>query len=266
MDKKPFFEGYYYKHQKGDLTVAFITVHAAEESFIQVITNTGSYRAPYTDKNVFTSKGIIIDIRVPGLTVKGKIRYHHTVPIAYDIMGPFAYFPMECRHGIISMHHTLSGMLCINGKSVDFTGGTGYIEKDSGRSFPKSYQWIHCNDFPVKASVVAAVSDIPFYGIRFRGCICVVWFNHTEYRMATYLGVKILVSDETQLILKQGDYLLEADLTDPKGQKLFAPENGRMTRIIHESASAKARFRFRYKNRLLFDFESDNCSYEYVPG
>ncbi|MHB1154286.1 MAG: tocopherol cyclase family protein [Eubacteriales bacterium] len=263
--KKPYFEGYYYKHQVGNQTISFITVHASDESFIQVITNTESFRVPYTKNNLFSSKGIKIDINEPNLNVKGKISYKETVPISYDIMGPFRYFPMECRHSIISMYHKLIGNIKINNELIDFTGGVGYIEKDSGRSFPKSYTWVQCNDFPVKASVMAAVSDIPFYGILFKGCICVIWFDNIEYRMATYLGVKILVSKENQLILLQGNLLLQIDITGQKGQKLFAPENGLMTRIIHESASTKARFRFHKDNKLIFDFVSNNCSYEFVP-
>ena len=50
-----------------------------------------------------------------------------------DRMGPFKYFPMECRHRIISMRHTLEGRLKLNGKEIDFTNGLGYIEKDSAK-------------------------------------------------------------------------------------------------------------------------------------
>ena len=77
-------------------------------------------------------------------------------------MGPFKYFPMECRHGIISMRHTLEGRLKLNGKEIDFTNGLGYIEKDSGRSFPSSYVWVQANDFDEPCSIMASVADIPF--------------------------------------------------------------------------------------------------------
>jgi hypothetical protein len=262
---KPYFCGYYFKHQIGNQTISFIPGYSNDDIFIQVITNNASYRIPYTENNTFSENGIKIDINECNLTVKGNIKYGKLCPVSYDIMGPFKYFPMECRHGIISMYHKLYGYISINNKHIDFTGGTGYIEKDCGCSFPKSYLWAQCNDFHPRASVMAAVSDIPFYGMSFEGCICVIWYNGIEYRLATYLGVKILVKSKDQLILNQGNLLLQIDICSQNSHVLYAPEKGLMTRIIHESSSCKARFRFHIKNRLVFDMKSDNCSFEYVP-
>ena len=45
-------------------------------------------------------------------------------------MGPFSIFPfMECNHGIISLHHKVSGRLSINYKELIIKDGIGYIEK-----------------------------------------------------------------------------------------------------------------------------------------
>ena len=85
------------------------------------------------------------NINLPGIS--GKISYMNLTPLRYDIMGIFKYFPMQCRHGVISMNHSLSGSIVIDGILHDFNGGKGYIEKDSGKSFPQSYLWLQCNDF-----------------------------------------------------------------------------------------------------------------------
>lgn len=45
-------------------------------------------------------------------------------------MGPFAFVPfMECYHGIVSMDHIIQGELEIDGATVDFSNGRGYMEK-----------------------------------------------------------------------------------------------------------------------------------------
>ena len=44
---------------------------------------------------------------------------------------------MECYHGIVSMDHTVNGLIEINNEKIDFSEGRGYIEKDWGRSFPQ---------------------------------------------------------------------------------------------------------------------------------
>ena len=81
-------------------------------------------------------------------------------------MGPFAYFPfMECFHGVLSMKHRVSGSIVVNSKELIFNNGIGYIEKDWGRSFPKRYLWLQCNDFSTEeTSIMVSIADIPFLG------------------------------------------------------------------------------------------------------
>jgi hypothetical protein len=82
---------------------------------------------------------------------------------------------MECHHGIVSMKHDVQGKVAFNGEEMDFNDGVGYIETDSGVSFPEGYTWIHSNDFNENCSIMAAVAKIPFLKRHFWGCICVVW-------------------------------------------------------------------------------------------
>jgi tocopherol cyclase len=57
---------------------------------------------------------------------------------------------------------SFTGRVLLNGRELNFTGGKGYIEGDSGRSFPKSYTWVQCNDFTVECSIMVSVVHIPF--------------------------------------------------------------------------------------------------------
>lgn len=200
---RKFFEGYYYKHQKNGQTLSLIVGYSGSERFIQVITGDFSEKFPFTSGNYFSEKGVVLNLKSERITLSGKIRYENLSPIKYDIMGPFRFFPMECRHGIVSMRHLLRGKITLNGEVIDFTDGIGYIEKDSGCSFPSSYMWVQANDFPAECSVMAAVAVIPFCGLHFRGCICVVQYGGKEYRLATYLGVRVLVQSRKILVLKQ---------------------------------------------------------------
>lgn len=258
-----YFEGSYHKHQKGNHTLCIIQGKADSERFIQVITEDFSEKVPYTEGNIFSRKGIILNIRTPGITLTGKIRYRELCPISYDIMGPFRHFPMECRHGIVSMYHRLEGKVVLNGTEIDFTGGKGYIEKDSGHSFPSSYAWIQANDFAEPCSIMAAVASIPFYGFHFQGCICVIQYRGKEYRLATYLGVRVLSCTPERIILKQGRYRLEIRIYSHGSHELSAPQNGKMLRKIREIPSCPAEFSFYIKGRRLFRLCSQYSSFEY---
>ena len=268
------FSGMYYKHQKGGNTVSFIAGTTAEHAFIQVITNKKSYYFKYPlpaakqengyriGGNIFSERGVILDIRKGDILISGRIRYSALIPIKYGIMGPFKYLPMQCRHKISSLYHRLDGKLNICGEELDLTGGVGYIEGDSGRSFPKSYAWIQCSDFPEKACVTLSVADVPFMGMNFPGCICVVYFRGAEYRLATYLGVKIIRCDEKRIVIEQGKLRLEIELNAGVGHKLRAPENGKMVREIRECIVCGARFKFIKSGNVLFDWYSENASFE----
>lgn len=270
------FEGWYFKHQKGGKTLAVIPGKSSEGAFVQVITEIRSYRAEYPVEayhrektlriggSVFSSRGIRLSIEEKGLSLHGVLRYGGLKHIRGDIMGPFQFFPMECRHTVISMDHRVSGSVVLNGEALDFDGGNGYIEADSGRSFPTDYAWTHCNDFAGDCSIMTSVARIPFLGFHFWGCICVVCLNGCEYRLATYRGAKIKRCEPGAFLLEQGDYRLEINVDAQAGHELAAPLAGVMSRTILETASCGAHFRFTHKGGALFDRRSDHTSYEYA--
>lgn len=216
--------------------------------------------------SLFSQNGVLIHIEKNGILIRGEIKYTDLTPIQYDIMGPFRYLPMQCRHKITSLHHRLDGILTINDETIDFTGGVGYIEGDSGTSFPKNYVWVQCNDFPEKACITAAVADIPFVGLHFRGCVCIVYIHGIEYRLATYRGVKICVCVKNKIVLKQGNFCLEIDIGEGQNHRLIAPVKGDMVREIHERIVCGAQFRFINDRKVMFEQYSENASFEYVEN
>jgi len=272
------FEGWYFKQQSTEgKSLAVIPGKADDSAFVLVITDDKSYHISYPlseyhkhggylyiGGNTFSNDGITLEIQKPELNLTGAISYTNLTPICGDIMGPFRFFPMECSHGIISMNHSLYGSVILDGHKQEFTGGKGYIESDSGRSFPKWYTWVQCNAFDADCSIVASVARIPFYGLRFWGCICVVWLNGREYRLATYKGVKILRCNSGIIELKQGKYKLTIDVDNKDGHALPAPHSGKMSRFIRETLAVTARFRFMEGDNCLFDGASDYASYEYM--
>jgi hypothetical protein len=298
--RKSFFEGWYFKHQAGNSILAFIPGYCTDtngksSAFIQIIMNESSCSIPFSiddfsidrrrmvirlGKNIFSRKGIRININNAEIQIKGQLKYGKVSPIRYTIMGYFKYFPfMECKHEILSMYHKVYGCVKCNGRKYNYNPGTGYIEKDLGYSFPKTYQWIQCSQFPEKlCSVFLSIADIPYHGINFSGCICNILYQGREYRLATYLGVKILKNTKEEVYLKQGSYEFRiflnngASVTSEEASgensgfshELFAPLKGDMTRIIKEQHLICGRFMLYKKKKLIFDLTSPSVSYEYV--
>lgn len=279
-----YFEGWYLKHQNGVNTLAVIPAfhvdkYGVKTASIQVVTENGShcFAIPAEEfsadekrffvragRNVFCERGIFLDIREPGVRVRGKIEYGHFTNPGYDMMGPFRFMPfMQCNHGVLSIDHRINGMVSVNGRTCDFRGGRGYVEKDWGSSFPKNYLWTQCNWFDKgRCSVMASVADVPLPVGQITGCICSVFYRGKEYRLASYLGVKVLCCTKRRLVLRQGRYRLEADFPEIRGRQLNAPDDGKMSRKIIENPACRIRYAFWEDGRLLFDMTSGQASLE----
>ncbi len=279
MSKNNYFKGWYFKCSSNDKTIAFIPAYhrsnGRETASLQIIMDEGGFNIPFDSlkysekplcvnlgKCVFSEEGIKLNIKNDELTIIGELRFGCVSPIKYDIMGPFHIVPfMQCKHSVYSMKHSVDGQIAVIGKQLDFQNGQGYIEGDSGYSFPNRYIWTQC--LFENGSLMLSVADIPLFGIHFTGIIGVVLINGKEYRIATYLGAKIRHIGDNIVTVSQGNYEITAKLIKKNAHPLYAPVNGAMNRIIHESASCIAYYKFSCKGKLLCEFTSDRASFEF---
>ncbi len=176
---------------------------------------------------------------------------------------------MECYHGVLSLDHSLSSELRVNGQRLDFSGGRGYIEKDWGQSFPQAWVWLQSNHFSTfGTSLVASVARIPWIGRAFPGFIIGLWHGDKLYRFTTYTGASLsdLQVDEQKvyLVVKDGHYQLELEVTNAPGVVLHGPRPYDMGRPVPETLQARveARLERRDTGEVLFDEVGRNAGLE----
>jgi hypothetical protein len=269
LNSKNYFEGWYFKQVTADRENVWSFIPgvslspAGKTAFIQVIDgisgNTAWFDYPletfqYDPESMkvkvgnswFTENGIHIDIEQNGHSISGELTFDQRISfpssvLSPGIMGWYSFVPfMECKHGVVSVNHTIQGSLKLNGRETDFSGGKGYIEKDWGTSFPESWIWIHSNHFnEPDTSFMFSVAKIPWLGSYFIGHISYLYVNGKFYRFATYNGSKIKKLTWSQnlltLVVEGRGHLLEVSVTPNKGGHLKAPVSGEMSRIIKES-------------------------------
>lgn len=277
---KEYFCGWYFKLQ-GEKTLAFIPAFhkskANSSCSIQIITDNGSWNTIFQfeqfikqkdsfmidiNENHFGFDGIKLNIQTENISIKGTVSFGQFNPIKYDIMGPFKYIPlMQCRHSVVSMLHSISGNIEINGEVYTFDNDFGYIEGDRGYSFPSVYLWTQC--LYKTNSVMLSVADIPFGLFHFTGIIGVLLIDGKEYRIATYLGAKAVKIENGEAIIKQKNQKLSVKLLEKHAHPLLAPVSGDMVRTIRESASCVAQYKFEIDGKTILDFESNKSSFEY---
>jgi len=291
--KNNYFEGWYYKFVSYDelTTIALIPgvsinkedKHAFIQVFISKMINnkvelkTFYFRFTIDDfsfnhevftvtigDNVFTKSEIKINLVNNEIDLKGRISISEITPIKSsllvpNIMGFFGYFNfMECYHGVISMSHSLKGALYLNKTSINFDKGKGYIEKDWGKSFPKSYVWLQSNHFSNSStSLMFSYATIPFIGLSFKGLIANLVYQGKEYRFATYNSAKIQyvnISDNlVEYTLKKRQYKLTIKAMSHHQIDLASPRNGKMIEHIKEGLSGTIDLSFYINNHLVYE-------------
>ena len=145
----------------------------------------------------------------------------------------------------------------------------GYIEKDWGISFPKSYIWCQGNNFKnSSSSFMLSIANIPFKFFNFRGMICDLIVGNKEYKFTTYNNAKILqynVSRENiNITLKRGKYILNIKSSNNAGNKLIAPVKGNMNKNILESITSNVYISLTRDGNIIFSDMSSNCGLEIV--
>jgi tocopherol cyclase len=297
LKSKNYFEGWYYKQVTSDLSQvwSFIPGIALTPEgryvFIQVIDGTTGHTDwfeypldsfSFNKKEMkvrvgnswFMEDRIHINIDQEGHQYEGEIEFSNRIrfPSTWfspGIMGWYSFIPfMECKHGIVSVTHRLSGQITRNGKPTDFSGGKGYIEKDWGSSFPESWIWIHSNHFAdPSASFTFSVAKIPWLGNYFIGHICFLYLHGRFYRFATYTGSKILSlsfnGDHLMINMEGSGYNLEIKVVPNISGRLKAPVLGKMSRIIKESIDSTVYLKLRGKEgNLIFEDTGQRAGFE----
>lgn len=273
--KKNYFEGYYFKQVSpgGDAVYAFIpgVAYGSKKedahSFVQVIngktgeTHYFSYsiddfvfsRKDFSiciGENRFSHRGFRLNLKDEEQEITGEIVFEGLSRPDFSffspgVMGWYSFVPfMECYHGLVSLDHALKGSLFINGIENKFTGGRGFIEKDWGTSFPRSWIWMQSNGFKDEGvSLMLSVARIPWLGGSFNGFLVFFLCGGEVYRFATYTGalLKEVIVDEKTVSIAVEDKHHSLTVKGRRGNHgiLAAPVTGVMDRRIAESLDAE---------------------------
>ena len=290
---KRYFEGWYYKLVSADEQHALAVIpgismgpDGRQQAFVQVMDGKAcqAFYHPFpaaqfqpkpgifqvqVGQNHFSKERIVLDL--PNL--RGEISFHDTQPWpkmlgAPGIMGWYSFVPfMECNHGVVSLNHSLEGALQLDGQTVDFSGGKGYIEKDWGRSFPRAYVWMQTNHFEGfdRASLMASVAHIPWLNGHFIGFISGFWLDGRLFKFATYTGARKTLSirdERVELNFKGPKTELRIAAQQSRGTSLMSPISGEMTGKIQESLLAEVQVQLLENGRVIFEGMGRNAGLE----
>lgn len=289
LNKKNYFEGWYYKyisfHQEVSLAVIpGISLNTEDaHAFIQVFISKNNQLETHYFKypvdafsfhpkmmlidvagSLFTPDEMILNIHQNDQDIIGHLTHKNKTPLkksflSPNIMGPFAYLPfMETKHGVISMAHDVSGSILFNDVGVSFNQTKGYMEKDWGQSFPIKYTWLQSNYFNTPTtSFFLSYATIKYMFLTFKGLICVLNIDGKEHRFATYNGAKVLSVTHTEktvdIQIKKRSYKLIITGEVDKTMALPSPKHGKMNQTIKEGMSGRIDIKLYKKKTLIYE-------------
>lgn len=298
LKKENYFEGWYFKHVSSALDHVYsfipgISLNKEDpHSFVQIINgitgNTVYVTYPVSgfswDRNklhikvgnsVFTDEFINLDIKNGNSTISGRIDYKSLVRypakvLSPGIMGWYSFVPfMECKHGIVSANHDLTGSLIVDGELLNFNQGKGYIEKDWGTSFPESWLWIQANNFIDRdTSLYFSVAKIPWLGNYFIGFISFLYYQGKFYMFSTYNNSNISSlkreGNRIFLTIENRHHSLTINVEHNLSGELRAPVSGMMSRRIKESINSKVSVSLSRSGREVYSDSSSRAGTELI--
>lgn len=270
-----YFEGWYYKIVEPEIPLAMAIIPGVSmvdpsdhHAFIQVIDGIRCTSQYHTyplesfkahsdqleiriDDNLFSETSL--KLFLPQLKCDLTCTNWHKLPRKWNrpgIMGWYSYIPtMQCYHGLGSMHHEWSGLLQIEQKDKELINAKGYVEKDWGNSFPKSWIWCQCNTFDHETalSVFVSVAHIPWRQHFFIGFLGAILINGKIEVFATYTGAKrITTLDEESVVVSftKGAKYLKVKALHAPGADLRSPIEGAMRGKVNESIGATVELQY----------------------
>lgn len=293
--KQTYFEGWYFKVVNEDESKAFafipgiaIDKKGSRHAFIQVLDGkkrTSTYhKFEFTDfipdpdqfkisigQNHFSEH--LVHISLPEL--KGSLKFSGNISwpnrwYSPGIMGPYTFLPyMECYHGIVSLDHSISGKLELDGETLNFKNGRGYTEKDWGKSFPSAYIWIQSNHFSQPGiSIKISVAKIPYLAYSFVGFIAGIWLGNKLIQFTTYnrssLKKSVIDQEKVEIVLQNKNYTLEIRVKREAATALASPILGLMDGRIEESMNSliEVKLTNRKSGKLIFNDVGRNAGLE----
>ncbi len=298
--KKSFFEGWYFKITDKTKSKTFVFIPGISKytndrhSFIQFFHN-GQLKREYfrfpiesfksefntfeinIENNIFSTDHLEFNLLSDNKTINGSLRLSNlnrwkVTPLNPGIMGFFGIIPfMECYYDLIAAKGTVNGSLSIDGESTDFNGGSVYIEKNWGKSFPTEWIWIQGNNFDNdNTGFTFSYATIPFGLLHFNGLTAGLFYKNKIIKFATYNLTRVIklnvYDNKIEIVLKKGKLYLELNAVSNDTASLPYPTPNGMNGTINESVTGTINLKISKKNgksfRTIFQGQSSNCGIE----
>lgn len=300
--KGPYFEGWYFKFSDKEYKNVFAIIpgifkgidNKGSHSFIQVLWGEEVYHEYIqypeecfrahdgifsfrVDKSSFSGSEITLYIDGQNVKIKGHLTFKNVVKWPDSIINPgsmgfYNYLTfMECYSQVCIKDGEVEGLLEVNGKSIDFTGGKIYSEKNWGKSFPLTWTWIQSNCFYDRtASFSCSIGHVPFPTGSFHGFLSSFALGKSFFKFTTINRSKLIIEEkgrDLSLIFENRHYRLMVETCSKEDEFIlcYGPDGNTMLPFVKETLTAEIDLELldNKKNAILFKGKGYCAGIEY---
>lgn len=287
----PFFEGWYFRvTSPGGRSLVLIPGAALSgqdsHSFLQLLDSGGQGQPPayyyerfapdtlYCSPDhlfilqagcVFSQDGMQLHLQTGQLSLAGSLIFSNRTHwpeglVSRGNMGLWGTLPgLECYSHVCVVDGAVRGQVTLNGEEIDFSGGSLYIEKNWGRSFPSRWFWAQCTDHGEdRVSLSCSVASVPLGPAQMTGFLLGMKLNDQFFPFTTANNscLRLIHYRNGTLLETQRGHLRLTARVFPGRQMvaLKAPGSGKMVRQGYETLSGRIQLE-------LYDLREGLCLY-----
>ena len=300
--KRDFFEGWYFKvcDKNNDNIFAFIPGIAKgknnkeSHSFVQVLEGKSALYSYIkfnaedfgfnkklfhvnVKNNSFSLEEIKLDLIHKSKIINGTLKFKNIRKWPDSLINPgsmgfynYLWF-MECYSQVCAQDGYIEGELQVGDEMIDFTGGKVYIEKNWGKSFPKSWIWVQSNSFDEDGiSFTCSIGRVPFLFGSFSGFLVALYIEDEFYSFTSInksvMNIKRGESD-VEIIFRRKNLELKVKTQSEKNMFMLCmgPKDGKMIPLVEENLKGEVQLELRdiETSKIIYSGRGKSTGIEY---
>lgn len=223
------------------------------------------------ENNTITKNKVQIDI---DSHCKGELVIEDVIDtkkslIKPGVMGYYQYLPkLEFYEDIITLQGKIKGGLYVNGKAIDFNGGSYYLQRQWGNKYPNVWLWAECNGFQKKKNLALniGVARLKLWFNYYTAFAIPVYYDNQVEIFANYNGGQIAklyrYKGYVHLIIIQKEKLLDVKIYGRDELECVLDKETHGIRDVYGCNRVKLEIKMTQNGKVILEDMSLGCNIE----
>lgn len=259
---------------QGSLNGTLSTGENKEEFSMNIAEATAHAKSVRFGHNVLSREGIILDLQKVSGAISGHLDLSQVIDLNRSFlqpgaMGIYKYLPfMEFYQEVIVLDGTIAGVLEVDGREIDFTGGHCYIHRQWGSKFPNIWLWAQCGQFdhPKDLTLMIGIARLKVLFNYYTAFTIPVYYNDQLEVFSNYNGGHIAklyrYKGYVHLIITQKDKLLDIKIYGRDKLECTSSKESHGIRDVYECDRVKMEVKLSERGNILWEGTSLGCEIE----